>query len=67
MVKLSKAAREFFKQHGVKGGKLGAAARMKKLTPEQRRQIAKNAAAKRWGKKPNSKTHGQGPVQKEAE
>jgi len=31
---------------GLKGGK----ARAEKLTPEQRREIAKKAAAKRWGK-----------------
>ena len=29
-------------------GKLGGAARAKKLTPEQRREIAQKAAAKRW-------------------
>jgi hypothetical protein len=32
---------------GLKGGK----ARAEKLTPEQRTEIAKKAAAKRWGKK----------------
>jgi hypothetical protein len=31
---------------GLKGGK----ARADKLTPQQRAEIAKNAAAKRWGK-----------------
>lgn len=31
-------------------GKLGGAARAKKLTEEQRREIARKAAAKRWGK-----------------
>jgi hypothetical protein len=31
---------------GLKGGK----ARAEKLTPEQRREIAKKAAATRWGK-----------------
>jgi hypothetical protein len=30
----------------MKGGKI----RMAKLTPEQRKEIARNAAAKRWGK-----------------
>lgn len=29
-------------------GKLGGAARAKKLTPEQRKEIARRAAAKRW-------------------
>ena len=31
-------------------GKLGGAARAKKLTPEQRAEIARKAAAKRWGR-----------------
>ncbi len=31
-------------------GKKGGAARAAKLTPEQRAEIAKKAAAKRWGK-----------------
>jgi hypothetical protein len=35
---------------GRKGGLKGGAARAKKLTPEQRSAIAKNAAAKRWAK-----------------
>jgi hypothetical protein len=52
MAKLSKAALEFFRKEGIRGGKLGAAARMKKLTPEERSDIAKKAAATRWGKKP---------------
>lgn len=32
------------------GGKKGGPARAAKLTAEQRREIAKKAAAKRWGK-----------------
>jgi hypothetical protein len=35
-------------------GKKGGAARAKTLEPERRRQIAKKAAAKRWGKKSGS-------------
>ena len=31
-------------------GKLGGAARARKLTPEQRTEIARKAAAKRWGR-----------------
>jgi hypothetical protein len=31
-------------------GKLGGAARAKSLTPEQRAEIAKKGAAKRWGR-----------------
>jgi len=34
---------------GRLGGLKGGAARAKKLTPEQRSEIAKKAAAKRWG------------------
>lgn len=33
---------------GQQLGKLGGAARAKKLTPEQRQEIARKAAAKRW-------------------
>jgi hypothetical protein len=32
------------------GGKKSAEGRMEKLTPEQRRQLASNAARKRWAK-----------------
>ena len=37
------------KAHHSRGGKKGGAARANKLTPERRREIAKKAAAKRWG------------------
>jgi hypothetical protein len=46
--KLSAEALEFFRRAGSKGGKLGTKARMAKLTPEQRSEIAKKAAAARW-------------------
>jgi len=39
------AAVELGRRGGLKGGK----ARAKKLTPEQRREIARNAARARWG------------------
>lgn len=42
---------EFFKKQGAKGGKLSADARMKKLTPERRSEIAKNAVAAREAKR----------------
>ena len=42
----NKAAQELGRLGGIKGG----AARASKLTPEQRSDIAKKAAAKRWGK-----------------
>jgi hypothetical protein len=51
MTKLSKAALDFFRKEGIKGGNLSAAARMEKLTPEERHAIAKKAAAARWAKK----------------
>lgn len=35
---------------GRRGGKKGGAARAAKLTPEQRREIAKKAAEARWGR-----------------
>ena len=34
---------------GRRGGLKGGKARAEKLTPEQRKEIAKKAAAKRWG------------------
>ena len=43
MAKLSKDALEFFREQGRKGGKKGAKARMEKLTPEQRSEIARKA------------------------
>jgi catalase (peroxidase I) len=36
---------------GATLGKLGGQARARNMTPERRAEIAKNAAAKRWGKK----------------
>ena len=37
---------------GRLGGKKGGKARAAKLTPEQRSEIARKAAAARWGKRP---------------
>ena len=37
---------------GRRGGKKGGAARAAKLTPERRREIARNAAEARWSKAP---------------
>lgn len=45
---LSEEAREFFRKQGRRGGKIGAKARMEKLTPEQRTQYARNAGKNRW-------------------
>jgi len=60
MANLSRAALEFFRKEGIKGGNLSAAARMEKLTPEERHEIAKKAAAARWAKKPKKAKKGAG-------
>jgi hypothetical protein len=49
--RLPSAIKEYFRKQGAKGGKLSGAARMEKLTPEQRSAIAKKAAAARWKNK----------------
>jgi len=41
--RLSEEALDFFRKQGSKGGKKGAKARMEKLTPEQRSEIARKA------------------------
>ncbi len=53
--KLNAEAKEFFRKQGKKGGKLSAKARLEKLTPEERSEVARKAAAARWGKKPAKK------------
>ena len=53
--KLPAEALEYFRKEGAKGGKLSAQARMEKLTPEQRKEVARTAAAARWAKKPTAK------------
>jgi hypothetical protein len=42
---------DFYRKEGRRGGLMGAKARLKALTPEQRKAIAKKAAEARWGKK----------------
>lgn len=37
------------KEHHSRGGKKGGAARAAKLTPEERAEIARKGAEKRWG------------------
>jgi len=49
--KLPAAIQEYFRQEGAKGGKIGGKKRLEKLTPARRTEIAKKAAAARWGKK----------------
>lgn len=56
MAKIPKEALEYFRKQGSKGGKLSAKGRMEKLTPEQRSEISKKAAAARWAKMERTKT-----------
>jgi hypothetical protein len=49
--KLNAEAREYFRKQGARGGKIGAKARMKKLSPAQRSAIAKNAVTVREQKR----------------
>jgi hypothetical protein len=44
--------REHYSALGKKGGPAGGKARMASLTPKQRRELAKKAAAARWAKGP---------------
>jgi hypothetical protein len=49
--KLPPEVLEYFRKEGAKGGKKSGKARMEKLTPEKRREIARRAATARWSKK----------------
>jgi hypothetical protein len=49
--KLPEAALEYFREQGRRGGKQSGKARLEKLTPEQRSEVARKAAKARWGKK----------------
>jgi hypothetical protein len=40
----------FFRKEGRKGGLKGGPARARTLTPKRRKEIARKAAAARWGK-----------------
>jgi hypothetical protein len=42
---------EYMAQIGSKGGKIGGKRRLKTMSSEQRKSIARKAAAARWGKK----------------
>jgi hypothetical protein len=46
------AALALVRAWGAEGGKIGGKSRMAKLTTEQRRALAKKAAAARWKKRP---------------
>ncbi len=45
------AALAYFRAWGAEGGKKGGKSRMSKLTVEERRALARKAAAARWAKK----------------
>jgi hypothetical protein len=47
---LQAALREYMRELGAKGGKIGGRARANKLTAEQRRTSARKAAQARWSK-----------------
>ncbi len=49
--KLPAEARESFREHGRRGGKLSGPARMLKMTPEERSGVAKFAVAAREAKR----------------
>jgi hypothetical protein len=55
-MRLTPEAREYFRKQGARGGKIGAKARMEKLTPEQRSDIARNAVAARERKRAQNGT-----------
>lgn len=56
------AVSQYLAKIGRKGGKASGIARMEKLTPEQRSEVARQAAAARW--KGTNKNRGQAPTKK---
>ena len=52
---LSREALKYFREQGKRGGKVGGKKRAESLTDEQRSEIAKKAAAARWGNKGKKK------------
>jgi hypothetical protein len=48
--KLPEDIRDYFVRMGRLGGQKGVAARMAKLSPERRREIAQKAISARWAK-----------------
>jgi len=47
---LSAEVRDYFAEQGRIGGKKGAKARMEKVSPKRRAEIAREAAKARWAK-----------------
>ena len=57
--RLPEDIREYFVRMGRIGGRQGAQARKEKVSPERRREIARNAIAARWAKRSEgSVSHG---------
>jgi hypothetical protein len=48
---MPESVREYFRQEGARGGRIGGKKRAANLTPKQRRESARKAARARWGKK----------------
>lgn len=49
--KMPTEAREYFREEGRRGGLTGGKKRAQALSPERRQEIARKAAAARWGRK----------------
>ncbi len=48
---MPESVREYFRQEGARGGRIGGKKRAANLTPEQRRESARKAARARWARK----------------
>lgn len=49
--KIPEDIRAYFARMGAEGGRIGAERRMEKISPERRREIARNAIAVRWARR----------------
>jgi hypothetical protein len=54
----AKFSKEYFRQQGARGGKKGGKARMERLTPAERSELGRAAAA---AKKRKAQQNGKGP------
>jgi hypothetical protein len=48
---IPEGVREYFRQEGARGGRIGGRRRAANLTAEQRRESARKAARARWAKR----------------
>jgi hypothetical protein len=51
--KLPDNIRDYFVKMGAVGGRIGGKIRAEKLSPERRKEIARNAIAARWARREN--------------